>query len=230
MALQYPLGLRVFCVMTACLMHAGLLLVVENDAEQQVVAVGKSATVLALSFANASNAEKTVAIANDMPKQKRNKPTAVVESVSLDSISVEQTPLADVEINAEDQELILAEVSQEDSEIELIAVTESAPKQADVSVGVHEDIVSKPTFSAPPIPPRYPRLARKRGQEGVVWLDIWLDRDGKQTRLEVVDSSGIDSLDLAAIDAVNGWQFMPRKSGAFTVASRVRIPVEFSLH
>lgn len=89
--------------------------------------------------------------------------------------------------------------------------------------------VSKPTFARQPKAPRYPKLARKRGQEGTVWLDVWLDEQGQQARLEVAQSSGLDMLDQSALKAVSKWRFKPLKQNGVAMASRVRIPVEFSL-
>lgn len=96
--------------------------------------------------------------------------------------------------------------------------------------GLHQQIVTKPKFKAPPSPPIYPRLARKRGQEGTVWLDIWLDELGDQTRLKVHQSSGNDQLDKAAIKAVSQWHFVPRNVDGLDIASRVRIPINFKLN
>lgn len=49
---------------------------------------------------------------------------------------------------------------------------------------------------------RYPLAARRRGQEGEVGLRFILAANGEVMKLEVRKSSGIDSLDRAAINAV----------------------------
>ncbi|GAA5214112.1 energy transducer TonB [Corallincola platygyrae] len=109
---------------------------------------------------------------------------------------------------------------------------ESAPaQQVSQGAGAHQaEQFSEPLFAAPPKPPRYPRLARKRGREGTVWVDIWLDADGKQSRLEISRSSGWDSLDKSALAAVTDWQFLPHKKNGIGHPSRLRIPVAFSLN
>ncbi|MBU2964266.1 energy transducer TonB [Amphritea sp. 2_MG-2023] len=97
-------------------------------------------------------------------------------------------------------------------------------------VGKHEPIITEPVFAAQPMPPRYPSVARKRGQEGTVWLDIWLDEKGQKSKLEVSESSGLALLDASALKAVSGWQFKPYEENGIRTASRVRIPVVFSLN
>lgn len=95
---------------------------------------------------------------------------------------------------------------------------------------VARPLISNPSFSAPPKPPRYPSVARKRGQQGTVWLEIWLDELGEQTRLFVSESSGVPALDKAALRAVSAWQFQPHRYESSVIASRIRIPVEFVLN
>lgn len=109
---------------------------------------------------------------------------------------------------------------------------ESAPVQlVSEGAGAHQaEQFSKPLFAAPPKPPRYPRLARKRGREGTVWVDIWLGSDGQQFRLEIAKSSGWESLDKSALAAVNDWRFLPYKKNGVGHPSRLRIPVAFSLN
>jgi len=58
---------------------------------------------------------------------------------------------------------------------------------------------------------RYPKIAETRGIEGDVKLDILIDNDGNVIDVKVAESSGNESLDRAAIDAVkrsNLRQFM----------------------
>ncbi len=105
----------------------------------------------------------------------------------------------------------------------------STPVLAD-PLDSHETIITKPIFAVQPTPPRYPKVARKRGQEGTVWLDIWLDEKGNKSKLEITQSSGLTLLDQSALKAVSGWKFKPSEKNGIRVASRVRIPVVFSLN
>ncbi|MCG9629757.1 energy transducer TonB [Vibrio sp. Isolate30] len=90
-------------------------------------------------------------------------------------------------------------------------------------------LVTKPTFSARPTPPKYPRQARRRGVEGVATYEIWLDEDGKQVKQALVNSSGALLLDKAALDAIKKWKFSPHTVNGRAIAHRVQVPVRFKL-
>ncbi len=91
-------------------------------------------------------------------------------------------------------------------------------------------VIRQPGFSQPPQAPNYPKLARKRGQEGVVWLAVELDKQGQQVALSISKSSGYASLDKAAMNAVAKWRFIPHRENNTAMAARVVIPVQFSLN
>jgi len=79
-------------------------------------------------------------------------------------------------------------------------------------------------------PPVYPRLARKRGREGTVILQVMVNRDGRVDDLTVETSSGFGQLDRAAVSAVKKWQFEPGRQGKERVGMWVRVPVIFKLN
>ncbi|MDD2057872.1 energy transducer TonB [Pseudomonas sp. GD03860] len=87
----------------------------------------------------------------------------------------------------------------------------------------------RPSFVSPPPPPRYPSQARRRNQQGIVRVEVSLDERGQQLKLKLVRSSGVDSLDQAALEAVTQWRFRPEIVGGRAVPSRVEIPIEFAL-
>jgi len=49
---------------------------------------------------------------------------------------------------------------------------------------------------------QYPRMARERGIEGVVWLRVKLAPSGAVEKIEIAESSGSEILDKAAIETV----------------------------
>ncbi|MEZ8734760.1 MULTISPECIES: TonB family protein [unclassified Vibrio] len=109
---------------------------------------------------------------------------------------------------------------------------ESANQPQEVNQGVSNQepvLVTKPSFSARPTPPNYPRQARRRGVEGVVTYEIWLDAEGKQIKQALVNSSGALMLDNAALDAIKQWKFSPHTVNGRAIAHRVQIPVRFRL-
>ncbi|QDU83671.1 transport protein TonB [Planctomycetes bacterium Pla163] len=58
-------------------------------------------------------------------------------------------------------------------------------------------------------PPDYPRLARRRGWEGSVFVDLRVGADGSVLDATVATSSGHSVLDEAALAAVRAWRFVP---------------------
>ncbi|MCC7516066.1 MAG: energy transducer TonB [Pseudomonadales bacterium] len=90
-------------------------------------------------------------------------------------------------------------------------------------------LVKKPQFLAPPVQPEYPALARRRGQQGTVLLEILLSETGQQLQRTVVRSSGFAVLDEAAQLAAAQWRLAPYRLNGVTVTSRVHVPVEFNL-
>lgn len=78
--------------------------------------------------------------------------------------------------------------------------------------------------------PKYPRLARQRGQQGRVILRVSVKADGKVADIAVHHSSGFRLLDRAALKTVQGWSFTPARQHGKPVAGRVDVPVAFRLH
>ncbi|MCF7494013.1 energy transducer TonB [Vibrio sp. L5-1] len=111
-------------------------------------------------------------------------------------------------------------------------LAESANQPQEVNQGVSNQepvLVTKPSFSAPPTPPTYPRQARRRGIEGVAIYEVWLDAEGKQIKQALVNSSGVLILDNAALDAIKKWKFSPHTVNGRAIAHRVQLPVRFRL-
>ncbi|GAB4280361.1 MAG: hypothetical protein Kow0092_36000 [Deferrisomatales bacterium] len=78
-------------------------------------------------------------------------------------------------------------------------------------------------------PPVYPRLARRRGWQGVVRLRVRVSPAGEVLDAVVEQSSGYRVLDRAAAEVVRAWRFRPAVRGGRPVASEVVVPVRFSL-
>ena len=77
--------------------------------------------------------------------------------------------------------------------------------------------------------PTYPRRARRRGQTGVVRLEIDVLPDGGVAAVRVVQSSGHESLDEAARAVALTWRFRPAHRGGKPIPFTVRQPVRFAL-
>lgn len=77
--------------------------------------------------------------------------------------------------------------------------------------------------------PEYPAEARRLRQQGRVLLDVAVSAGGRPTSVSVKQSSGVASLDAAALAAVRRWTFEPARTAGIAVAARVEVPVRFDL-
>ena len=90
-------------------------------------------------------------------------------------------------------------------------------------------LVSKPTFVTRPGAVNYPKLAKRRGIEGQVLIEVWIDIEGQQLKQKLIKSSGAQILDNAAIAAIKKWHFSSHIVNGKAIAHRVQIPVRFKL-
>lgn len=77
--------------------------------------------------------------------------------------------------------------------------------------------------------PTYPSLSRRMSEQGTVMLRVFVNAVGDATRVDLKESSGFPRLDKAALEAVEGWKFVPAKKGERAVAAWVVVPIKFSL-
>jgi len=87
---------------------------------------------------------------------------------------------------------------------------------------------SAPGYRSNPQPP-YPDEARRLGQEGLVMLDVLVSAEGRAVKVTLERSSGVRTLDQAAISAVRRWSFQPGRVAGVPVAARVEVPIRFRL-
>lgn len=73
--------------------------------------------------------------------------------------------------------------------------------------------------------PDYPAQARRERQEGVVFVAVEIDSDGKPVDVALGRTSGFPLLDAAALRGVRRWRFEPASSGT----SHAEVPIRFSL-
>lgn len=85
--------------------------------------------------------------------------------------------------------------------------------------------VSCPKLSAP----TYPAISRRMGEEGKLMLRVELDEEGLIDQAQVVDSSGYDRLDKAALEAVKSWQCVPSIRNGQPVRAVALQPFNFVL-
>ena len=85
-----------------------------------------------------------------------------------------------------------------------------------------------PAYRANPSP-EYPAIARRRGYEGTVLVEVLVSRDGRVEDLRLSQSSGYPILDQAAMTSIKGWLFEPATVNREKVDMWVKVPVLFHL-
>jgi len=77
--------------------------------------------------------------------------------------------------------------------------------------------------------PEYPLIARRRGFQGTVVLEVMVKPNGRVGELRVLKSSGYKVLDRTASASVRDWIFIPAIKGNEKIEMWVRVPVSFQL-
>jgi len=78
--------------------------------------------------------------------------------------------------------------------------------------------------------PPYPRISRRRGEQGQVFLQVKVTKNGRATSVMIKRSSGSSRLDKAARQTVNKWRFIPAKKNGNPVNGWVIVPIVFKLN
>ena len=77
--------------------------------------------------------------------------------------------------------------------------------------------------------PRYPRIARTEGKEGLVTITAIVSSEGRVKTASIKTSSGYPILDRAALKAVRKWIFKPKLKFGRHSNSSVDVPIQFKL-
>ncbi len=77
--------------------------------------------------------------------------------------------------------------------------------------------------------PRYPRIARRKGYEGIVVLKVEILPNGRVGEIRVKKSSGYRVLDRSARKTVKKWKFIPAKRGKDPIGIWAEVPIRFEL-
>jgi protein TonB len=84
-------------------------------------------------------------------------------------------------------------------------------------------------YREPPKQPNYPRMAKRRGFEGMVMLMLHISSTGQVEQVVIDRSSGYSMLDKAAVKAALQWSFVPAVRAGKAVSAQATVPVRFSL-
>lgn len=77
--------------------------------------------------------------------------------------------------------------------------------------------------------PEYPRLAKQAGLEGRVWVSLLVDTHGLAREVQIHQTSGVQTLDDAAVASAKQCRFSPARSNGEKVAVRIIYAVDFVL-
>ncbi|HLP15149.1 MAG TPA: energy transducer TonB [Bacteroidota bacterium] len=103
-----------------------------------------------------------------------------------------------------------------------VVITDDAPPADFVPVEKQPVPIKNP-------PPQYPEIARRAGVEGTVWVKIWVDKEGKAKKAQVIKSDA-ELFNQNAIDAAMQWTFTPAVMNNGPVSVWVSIPFKFKLN
>ncbi|MCX4190607.1 energy transducer TonB [Methylophaga sp. OBS3] len=79
------------------------------------------------------------------------------------------------------------------------------------------------------IPPNYPRMAQRRGIEGVVTIAFTITKDGRVKDPQIIKSNPENVFDAAALAAILKWKFKPKQVDGEAVERRATQEIEFKL-
>lgn len=77
--------------------------------------------------------------------------------------------------------------------------------------------------------PTYPLIARRRGWQGTVLLDLELLANGTVGEIKVAISSGYPALDATARKTVGKWRHIPVQRNGVPITKRANLPIHFRL-
>ncbi len=152
---------------------------------------------------------------NLKPKPKPKQPELRPVTSPVVQPAPKPQPIQKQKIVPEDQPPLQTEISEEQ-------------KNSKTDTAAHIIQQATPLYQVNP-PPKYPRLARRRGLEGVVLLETLIDDHGRVKELRIVLSSGHSVLDKAAIKAVRNWRFNAGTIGGRPQEMWVQVPIRFQL-
>ena len=159
------------------------------------------------------------------PDKKKIKPSVVPEEIPVQPLDIPEPP-----------ETEPIQESEIESDSEKAEPVEEKVDEAEFMEDSHGDNVSNmevvqeavPMYRKNP-PPKYPRIARSRGFQGTVLLNVLVNEKGRAENLWVTESSGYRILDNAAIKAVKDWVFEPGTKANKKVSMWVKVPVRYQL-
>lgn len=139
----------------------------------------------------------------------------------LEEAIVEITPDVTISLSADTMGLSTVETIENFSQGGIESVEEIGPPGF-----MPAEIYPNCTFMPPPA---YPEIARLAGVEGVVTLWVYIDRDGAVQDIQLMHSSGVSSLDDAALAAAVNTRWTSARNNGLPVGVWTTLRYNFSL-
>lgn len=115
-----------------------------------------------------------------------------------------------------------AQVIEQDVQVENIEEDEEAPPPDFVPFEKEPQVIKR-------VEPAYPELARKAGLEGMVWIKLWVDKEGKVKDVVILKSAS-EIFNQPAIDAAKQWIFTPAMMKTGPVSVWISLSFNFKLN
>lgn len=215
---------RMAFLMLTVALHAGALSLLITDSSSPNVLQPTAPIQVSLIKAEENIPNVPVVEKEIIPKKVKKQNKAIVKKKLL----VTDEPLEMTEPLSQ----IVEQVADKDAEVE------ESMQVAESKATEEADVVPDPPIYEPPKfgvsylnnpAPIYPAEAKRQKQQGVVMLRVLVKESGKPEQVELSESSGVQSLDNAALNAVNKWTFIPAKIGSQVIPAYVIVPIRFNL-
>jgi protein TonB len=135
-----------------------------------------------------------------------------------------------------------AEVSPDQTLATQEQMSEAVSPVAEIAASAFEDFQIEEDDVPPPdfvpfekepvviyrVEPVYPEFAKKAGLEGQVYVNIWVDKEGKVRDVKILKSDS-EIFNQPVVDACMQWKFSPAMMKNGPVAVWVAVPFRFSL-
>ena len=77
--------------------------------------------------------------------------------------------------------------------------------------------------------PAYPILSKRLHEQGQVTVRVFIDADGQASQASIKQSSGFERLDLASVETVLKWRYLPGKRAGVPQGMWFDVPINWQL-
>jgi protein TonB len=104
------------------------------------------------------------------------------------------------------------------------------PRQNEVTLKIPQPVRAEYTLGSPQNPlPEYPLEALQNGYEGIAYIKVRIDEEGRPIGIKIDKSSGYSCLDAAALKTLKIWTFIPSHVESKNIESELTVPIKFVL-